>query len=251
MKPTPCPDNHRRSWFRQSFGDLYSVVYAHRNDEEAEQEIRALTGWIRISPGDRVLDSCCGNGRHLKVILTQTATGFGFDLSPELIEQAAACPELERRICRADIRAIPFTECFDMVLNLFTSFGYFQRDDENRAAFHELCRCLAPGGLLVVDHIHAAGLRATLVPESEVFRRGMRIIQQRWIRGNRVQKRIEITNSIGDQTVFREDVRIYEPEEMTGFARDEGLSDISLSGGYDGSPFGSDSARMILTARRL
>ncbi len=250
MNDTDFSENSGISWFRQSFGDLYPLIYSHRNSEAADREIRALCNWIDLKPGCKVLDSCCGNGRHLTALLEFGCDGYGFDLSEELIVQAAGDPGLERRLCRGDIRDIPFKTCFDVVLNLFTSFGYFQEDEENRLALSELTRCLIPGGLLVLDHMNAARVRSTLVRESECIRRGMKVLQQRWLRGNRVQKRIQITNSLGDQSVFREDVRLFEPDEMIDTARAAGLVDITLHGGFDGVSFESGSERMILIARR-
>lgn len=163
---------------------------------------------------------------------------------------AASTPALKHRVCRSDIRRIPFKGFFEVVLNLFTSFGYFREDEGNAAALSELASCLMPGGFLVIDLMNAARVRQTLVPESESFNGGRRIVQQRWIRGNRVQKRIEVTNSIGEQWIFREDVRLYEPDEIVGMMLSAGLADPVLAGGFDGLPYSSDSARMLVRARR-
>lgn len=239
------------SWYRQTFGALYPLVYSHRDFEKADTEILALRGWTPLRPGTRILDSCCGNGRHLQALVKAGCDAYGFDLSVELVAMASSTPALKHRICRADIRNIPFKVSFDVVLNLFTSFGYFREDDENAEALSELASCLLPGGLLVMDLMNAERIRKTLVPESESIQRGRRIVQQRWIRGNRVQKRIEITNSMGDQWAFREDVRLFEPDEIVGLMVSAGLADPVLAGGFDGRPFESESERMLVTARRV
>ena len=103
---------HNGSWYRQSFGDLYSLVYQHRNSEAADREIRALRQWIHLESNWMILDSCCGNGRHLRILLDLGCNGFGFDLSEELIHQAVCHPELIGRVCRGDIRRIPFLFMF-------------------------------------------------------------------------------------------------------------------------------------------
>jgi SAM-dependent methyltransferase len=237
-------------WFHQSFGALYPLVYAHRNDLAAEQEVRALSRWVPLESGRRLLDACCGNGRHLKALQKLECNAFGFDLSPALVAECASDPPVSGKICRADIRHIPFDECFDCVLNLFSSFGYFADDSENQSAFAELCRCLKPGGILVMDHINASRTRRTLVPKTASVTGGYRIVQHRRISGNRVQKRIEITGLDGEQRVFHEDVRLYEPVELIDLGRKAGLSDMSLHGDFSGSRFHDDSSRMILKGYR-
>lgn len=239
------------SWFHESFSILYPLVYAHRSAYAAEEELHALSHWLSLKSGDYVLDACCGNGRHMRALLKLGCNAFGFDLSPALVAECASDPLVSGKICRGDIRHIPFDGCFDCVLNLFTSFGYFTEDSENHSALTELCRSLKPGGILVMDHINAARTRRTLVPVTESVTGGYRIVQHRRLLGNRVQKRIEMTSMDREQHVFYEDVRLYEPDELIDLGQKAGLADISLHGDFSGSRYHDDSDRMILKGYRL
>ena len=234
-------------WFRQSFGDLYNLVYAHRSLEAARNEIQALARWAPLSSGDTVLDVCCGNGRHLAAILELGCDAVGFDLSPELIAVAKRRPALTDRVFRGDVRNIPFNRRFQRVVNLFTSFGYFQSDDENVHAFMEMASRVETGGILILDHMNAGRIRRTLVPESMEEKEGFRIVQQRQLSGLRVQKRIEVTRLSDHATwEFHEDVRMFEPLEMIEMARNAGFTKVTLHGSFQGEAFEDGSERMIL-----
>jgi SAM-dependent methyltransferase len=244
------PSDISHSWYRQSFGDLYSLIYAHRNSEAADREIRLMSQWVGLKPGQTVLDACCGDGRHTQSLLRLECDAFGFDLSPELVIRAQSDSLTADRICRADIRKIPFSSMFDFVLNLFTSFGYFYDDNENRVALEQMATCLKPGGTLILDHINASRVRRTLIERSESRTGQYQIVQHRRIVGNRVQKRIEVTGSEGRTHVFNEDVRMFSPDEVIQLADICGLIDISLHGSFCGDVFDERSERMILRARR-
>jgi len=238
-------------WYRQSFGDLYPLVYSHRNPEAAQREIASLARWAPLEPGDRVLDACCGSGRHLAALISAGCDAVGFDLSDELISRTRRDPTLRGKVFRADIRRIPLALLFDRVVNLFTSFGYFQDEDDNRRGFNALARHVDRGGVLILDHMNAGRIRRTLVPESVSHREEYRIVQQRRIDGRRVRKRIELTRiTDGRQWNFYEDVRMYDPVEMIEMARNAGFTGVTLHGSFDGEPYEADSERMILRAAR-
>lgn len=242
--------NSKFPWYRQSFGDLYPIVYAHRNSEAADREIRLMSQWIGLTPGHTVLDACCGDGRHLQSLLQLGCAGYGFDLSSELVIRAQSNSVTQNRVCRADIRNIPFAPVFDYVFNLFTSFGYFYDDRENQAALKQMVSCLKPEGTLILDHMNTGRIRRTLVEKSESRTGQYHIVQHRRFVGNRVQKRIEIQTSEDRTHVFNEDVRMFSPDEIIQLAGICGLIDISLHGSFCGSTFDERSERMILRARR-
>ncbi|MCD4654431.1 class I SAM-dependent methyltransferase [bacterium] len=233
-------------WYQQSFGELYLLIYAHRNIEAARNEICKLAKWAPLNPGDTVLDVCCGNGRHLSAILELGSNAVGFDLSWELIRTAGIRKELGKCVFRADIRHIPLQNRFDRVLNLFTSFGYFE-DAGNQASFIEMSKCIKSGGVMILDHMNADRIRRTLVPESIEEKAGYRIVQRRRIKGRRVQKHIEVINlTDGHSREFLENIHLYEPGEMIEMARIAGLREVTLHGSFAGEMFESNSERMIL-----
>ncbi len=238
-------------WYEIAFGDLYPVIYAHRSDEAASSEIMALIRFLGLE-GSRIktLDLCCGDGRHAAELRSTGLSVTGLDLSPQLITLAAERQEMAGRLVRGDMRHLPFADRFDLVVNLFSSFGYFPDDETNCLALGEMVRVLRPGGCLVIDHINRARVEQTLVPEDEIEGELFHIRQRRAIVGNRVRKEIHVTWADGRTTDLLEDVRLYYPEEMLSLIEDVSLTDGRLIGSYSGEPFTSFAQRMIVTASK-
>ena len=141
-------DDHDR-WPELAFSELYSDLYSHRDDESARRETDMLLDLLGCEGSARILDAACGDGRHLASLLSRGLDAFGIDLSPSLLRRAAGRGQLAGRLARADMRSIPFVGSFDIVVNMFTSFGYFLRDEDNRAVVLQLAGCLVPEGRLV------------------------------------------------------------------------------------------------------
>ena len=143
-------------WFEAAFGALYPVVYAHRTVESAAPEARFALARTGVGRGDRVLDLCCGGGRHMVHLLQSGARVTGADYSAALLGRArAALAGSDAALVRADMRRLPFAGVFDAVFSFFTSFGYFADEDDNLEAAREMCRVLKPGGRLFMDYMHA------------------------------------------------------------------------------------------------
>ncbi len=255
-------------WYVRSFGGLYSLVYTHRDDATAQEEIGKLFGILAISGRERVLDLCCGAGRHTDAACTLGFDMTGLDLSPELLGEARKRPALRDRLVRGDMRRLPFRDGaarpgvpagsanrdrspgFDLVLNLFTSFGYFEEDRENEAALREMARVLRPGGRLVIDHINRSRLEQTLVPANGEVRQGLTLEYRRRIEEDRVIKTTTVTDKNGVAAHFRESVRLFHPEEIGALLERQGFVRVEVVGSFSGVPFDPASERMILIATK-
>lgn len=237
-------------WYETAFGPIYPLVYSHRNDESAQAEAEAMTVLLDLPPGRRrVLDLCCGNGRHAAVLSALGFSVYGTDLSEVLLELAAGREELAGRLVRADMRCLPFGNDFDAVVNLFTSFGYFSRDKENKAALVEAGRVVVKGGRILIDHINPpeAGRR---IGSDTRKRDGLTISQRRWLEGKRVRKHVQVTLQDGNMIDVTEDVRLYDSGELEALLKSAGFTDINFYGTFTGEPLEENSERMIAVARR-
>lgn len=249
--------SHDRPWYEAVFGETYKTIYQHRDDEAAAREIGRLLGALSVQPapqaggGMRVLDICCGGGRHLAALRGRGLDAYGFDLSAALLADARQRPGLKGRLVRADMRALPFRPCFDLALNLFTSFGYFDSEQENRAALWAMAGSLRPGGRLVLDHLDAAYLRAHLVPNSTEQRGEWTLKHHRDLIGDRVTKRTCVLLEGVEQHCFRESVQLFTPESLRAWAIAAGLREVAFWGDYAGRPHTPGATpRMILVAKK-
>ncbi len=240
-------------WFREWFGQAYLELYPHRDEAEAARAVALYRERAALSAGDRVLDLACGAGRHLERLRAGGLRATGIDLSAPLLHSARTRPGVKGSLVRADMRALSFgAETFDGLVNFFTSFGYFLTPEEDIEVLREIRRVLRPGAPFLMDYLHAAWVIARLDPESVDEINGTHVRQTRWVEGDQVFKRIEIGGGAGGKPeIYHERVRLYSPEALAVLLRGQGLEVTTTLGSYDGSPFGSDSPRLLLMGRAL
>lgn len=154
-------------WYEKSFGEDYLVVYKHRDFGGARKEVERMISWLGLPPGSKVLDLCCGMGRHSLALAEAGYEVTGVDLSEVLLREARSQKGAEQVTwLRSDMRDLPLTGGFDAVVNLFTSFGYFEEDEEQVKVLREIYRMLKPGGKFVIDYLNPAYVIRHLVPHS-------------------------------------------------------------------------------------
>lgn len=242
-----------KNWFENWFGEEYLALYPHRSAEAAKSETQWIIKTLGLSAESFVLDVACGAGRHLSWLSQLTRHACGGDLSAVLLQRAKQeFPEIAKKLSRHDIRSLPFrAESFDAALSLFTSFGYFETDDEHRRALSEMRRVVKPGGRILLDFFNAPQVIQTLVPETRRVIAGKQVIERR--RYDLVNKRIEKEILIGEassQKRFLESVRAYTEAELRDLFDQAKIELNSVFGGFDGSSFKASSERIILIGTR-
>lgn len=262
-------------WYEDSFGADYLALYAHRDLAEARANARAVLALLSPPRDEPLLDLCCGAGRMLVALRELGFTRLvGLDLSSDLLSVAAA--DLERAgvaevatvepgqtpppwpddgrvvLVRSDMRCIPYEGYFATVLSIFTSFGYFESDDDNRAVLDAAYRALRPGGAFLMDYLNRDRVVAGLVPDDERRTGEWHVRNQRRITpdGRRVEKTTTVTDGRGRTRRFLESVRMYSEPEMRRMLHDAGFAEARAYGSFAGEPFGPESERLILLARK-
>ncbi len=235
-------------WYEHWFGETYLDLYPHRDDADAERIVALLEarGWVRA--GDRVLDLACGAGRHSAALASRGARVTGFDLSLPLLR--AAQRRARAALVRGDMRALGFRDrAFDLVSNLFTSFGYFERDDDHQMVLAEVARILRPGGRFVLDFLNAAAVRRGLVRRDSRQVGGRRVVQERRLSddGRFVVKTIALE---GEGRHFMERVRLFERADLERMLLAAGMPARGVFGDYDGGAHDDASPRLLLVAER-
>lgn len=236
-------------WFEQWFGEEYLQLYPHRDGEDAQRVVALIAGVVTL-PRAQVLDLACGPGRHAKHLAAHGATVTGFDLSMPLLSRAKHRSSGVGRWVRGDMRYLPFCgEIFDVVVNLFTSFGYFAEDREHLAVIRDVARTLTPGGMLVIDYLNADFVRSNLVDKEEMVVGSRRVaIERRLTDGGRfVVKEMHLAD---DGRSFLERVRLFSQHDLAQMMEDADLTVTARFGSYDGDPVSTDSPRTILMAER-
>ena len=230
-------------WFEEWFGEEYLQLYPHRDEAEADRAVALVARATGLRPGWRVLDVGCGAGRHARAFRAAGARCVGLDLSLTLLRLARGVTDAP--LVRADMRELPIRPgSMDLTVSLFTSFGYFERDEEHAGALREMVGTLRPDGWFVIDFLNASEVRGRLVPRERVPVLGGAVEVARSLSpdGHYVCKTIVTP----DGRTFVERVRLFEPEEIAAMLNDAGVHVRHRFGDYDAAPLRPGSPRTIL-----
>ena len=155
----------RPDWWKPFFTPANFPITELSLSRSTRQEAAALLRLLRLPRGARVLDLCCGVGRHSVLLAKAGLRVTGFDQSGSYLaaaRRAARKKGLEAEFVRGDMRRLPFEGAFDAVVNLWTSFGYFPRLEDDRGALRGMLRSLKPGGRLVLEMVDGRRLLSGL-----------------------------------------------------------------------------------------
>ncbi len=235
------------AWYKEWFGAEYLELYAHRDEGEAERHVELVASLFPERP-HAVLDLACGAGRHTAALRRHGYRALGVDLSLVLLLEPPVLPRVA-----GDMRRLPFAEgSFDWVLNFFTSFGYFESEEENFRVLEEVARVLVHGGRFLLDLMNLDATLAQL-KEYEQWHDGDRRVEiRRWWNPEqrRINKRIRLATAGREPRSFLESVRAYTREEVAVGLRQAGLEVTATFGNFAGEAYGRDSERLILVGRR-
>ena len=234
-------------WFEEWFGEEYLQLYPHRDEADARRLVALLTRVLPWRAGWRVLDVGCGAGRHAAALAEAGTRPIGLDLSLSLLRRARDVSTAP--LVRADMRWLPIRAAsMDLTVNLFTSFGYFEADDEHAAVLREMAATVRHGGWFVIDFLNATAVRSGLVPSEEQVLAGATVRVERRLAddGRFVLKSIRTTEG----RLFQERVRLFSPEELETLVIGAGIEVTARFGDYAGGPLADAAPRTILIGRR-
>jgi SAM-dependent methyltransferase len=234
----------KTEWFEKWFGAEYIALYPHRDAVDAERAVSLIENTLGGARVARVLDLACGGGRHSKVLCRRWWT-TGLDLSEALLRLAKR-EGVEAALVRGDMRVLPFRDAtFSLVVNLFTSFGYFADDESSFRVVREVSRVTRGGGTFALDFLNTTRLRRTLVPYDERDIGGQIVEQRREISddGRFVIKRICVR---GTGKEFTERVRLFEVGDLVAMMNEAGFKVSATYGSYSGAALTPDSPRAII-----
>ncbi len=241
-------------WYKDWFNTReYLHVYRHRNEEDAKKLVELILNNVYLPENAKVLDLACGAGRHSVLFAEKGCRVTAVDLSENLISVAKKCAAasgFKINFVKCDLRNFSVSSKFDLVVNLFTSFGYFEDDLENFKLFEVSFDHLENGGYFVLDYLNKYFVEKNLIPESVDELDGELIVQKRSLKGNRVIKNISLFNN-GMEKKYRESVRMYCKDELIRSVTNRGFEIKNVFGDFEGNCFDPvKSSRIIIIARK-
>ena len=241
-----------REWFAAWFDSAhYHTLYSHRSDAEAARFIDRLVERQILTPGAAVLDLGCGAGRHSRNLASRGFDVTGLDLSEESLRKARHGESATLRFVRQDMRAPFGVSRFDHVVNLFTSFGYFDDIEDHLTVVQNIASSLRPGGTVVIDYLNVLEAERRLVPFEKTARDGVTYRISRWADGRHIFKRVAIHDGAAAPAAFVERVAKLGLEDFRFMFALCGLTIDQTFGDYSLSPFdAASSPRLIVVGRR-
>lgn len=174
------------SWFDTPF---YYILYKHRDDKEAQSFMESLTSYLNISEQGTILDLACGKGRHAVYLNAIGYNVTGIDLSPQSI---AFAKKFENEKLRFDVHDMskPYSQKFNAVFNLFTSFGFFEDENDNLNTIKAIKANLKEHGVGIIDFLNAEHVINNLVPEDVKTVDGITFTLKRYVKDGYIIKDI-------------------------------------------------------------
>jgi SAM-dependent methyltransferase len=244
-------------WYDGFFESEWLDFLAHERDgERTTAEVDFVVEQLGLEPGARVLDLACGHGRHSLELARRGFRVTGVDLSPrslELAREAAAAEGLGVELVESDMREIDFDAEFDAAINLFTAFGYFESDEEDREVVRRITRSLRPGGRFLIDTLNALGLAKRYQPRrwEEAAQGVVMLDDHEWdLLAGRNRASWTFIRPDGTRSELRHIVRTYAPWELAKLIASAGLEVEGSWGDFEGAPLTYESWRLILLARK-
>ena len=221
----------------------------------AQAEVDQISSLLSIGDGARILDLPCGVGRHALEFAQHGHVVVGIDRTARYIERARA--EASRRTLDVtfevgDMRAVCMPDTFDVVLNLFGSFGYFEQPEDDRTVVEHMYASLRPGGQFLIEtmgkEILARDFRARdWSEEGDLLLLSERTIREHW---SRVDTRWIVIRGT-ERFEHRVSVHSYSAAELSALLAGRGFGDIRVYGSLEGIPYDHAAQRLVVIGRKL
>ncbi|NNF83354.1 MAG: methyltransferase domain-containing protein [Flavobacteriaceae bacterium] len=231
------------SWFNTPY---YHILYKDRDHKEARLFMDRLTAILKLDKNSHIMDLACGKGRH-SIYLNQI--GFevtGVDLSKESINYAK---QFENHRLHFDIHdmCLPYHSQFDAVFNLFTSFGYFEKEEDNLRTIEAIKSNLKPDGVAVIDFMNVDQVISQLVSEDSKEIDGILFRMNRVYKDGYIIKSIDFEDN-GRKYAFEERVKAFRLDDFKDMFEQANVSIIDVFGDYHLNSFDPQkSDRLIMT----
>lgn len=247
-----------KPWFeREEFWDRFRpVLFPEGRWEATAEQCDALLRLAGFPEGGRILDLCCGPGRHALELTRRGYSVTGVDRTAAYLEEGrekAGAENLAIEFVKEDMRRFRRPDAFDGAINLFTSFGYFEDPEDDRRVLENLRGALRPGGILVMEMVgreilarhfqerdwhHLDEPAGAILLEERKLTRGWGWIECTWTL---------ITEDERTSITFSH--RPYAGTELAALLRACGFASVELFGGLDGSAYDQNAKRLVAVAR--
>ncbi len=236
------------SWFNTHY---YHILYKNRDEKEAEFFMENLLSYLSLAEGSLLVDMACGKGRHAHFLHNQGYKVIGMDLSSESIAFANKDVSEGLSFKVHDMRdSLDWTFSVDAVLNLFTSFGYFDSITEHEKVIENFSSKIKPGGYFVFDFMNAHRVVKELVAEEVKTVDSIEFHIRRFVENRIIYKQIQFDDN-GEKYQFQESVMGILLTDFKQMLEKHSMEIIDTFGNFSLEAFDPETSdRLILVAKK-
>jgi SAM-dependent methyltransferase len=230
------------------------TMFTQRRWEDAPAEVEQVVALLGIKPGAHVLDLCCGVGRHSLELARRGFQVTGVDRTRLYLDRASKQAEAEGlkvEFVQSDMRDFCRPDAFDAVVNLFTSFGYFEDPEDDRQVALNMCRSLKVGGVFLIEMLGKEVLARIFRERDWHEENGVLILEERKVSKNWswIENRW-IIFADSNRTELNLSHRIYSATELASLLTECGFTHVDAYGDLEGRAYDHLARRLVVVARK-
>ncbi len=243
-------------WWQDFFDeDMKKILFPEERWQKAEENADALVRLLEILPGANILDLACGTGRYAIPLARRGFQVTALDLTPAYLQEGQKKAEAENlsiRWVQGDMRDIPFQDAFDAVINIFTSFGFFEEESDHWKTLKGIAKALKPGGKFLMDVIHRDWLIRNFRPRNWHQQDGDSYLLEESQFDEVNSRVISIWTLLlpSRRREYRFSLRAFTLKELIQLCASAGLEYVKACGSLSGEALSLDSQRLIFLARK-
>ncbi|MBC8398223.1 MAG: class I SAM-dependent methyltransferase [Flavobacteriales bacterium] len=234
-------NNFYKSWFDTPY---YQILYKNRDYKEAEMFTKELMEFIKLPSNSKILDLACGEGRHSINLNKMGYDVTGVDLSVKNIKNASKYESENLKFKIHDMRK-PFGQKFDLVVNLFTSFGYFDDFKDNLKTLDSIKSSLKKNGLAVIDFLNIKYLKNNLIHKNTEEIDGIKFHLNRSIKNGFLTKKISFKHELNEYN-FEEKVRSLDLIDFKSMFKQSNIEILHIFGDYKLTSFDENNSKRLI-----
>ncbi len=240
-----------KDWFAKWFDSkYYHILYKNRDQNEAKKFLKNLTTLEFFKKNIKIIDIACGKGRHSLFLSNLGYDVTGIDLSKNSIKYAKKFEKENLKFDVLDMKKTYRKNSFDIALNIFTSFGYFEKEEDDIAAIKAISNNLHKEGILIIDFMNSEKIIGNLVKNELKTINGITFNLKRSIKDNFICKNIQFTDN-GSHFEFTEKVKALKLSDFTKLLNFANMKIVQTFGNYYLDKFDNkNSDRLIIVARK-
>lgn len=238
------------TWWKTAFGASYIALYGPRlTVEDTKKEVDFIEQNLKLKKGAKILDLACGQGRHAIELASRGYDVTGVDYSSYLLSLAKKNMKdkgVKMKFVRGDMRSLGFKNEFDVVVNLFTAFGYFHKESDHIKTLRSVCRSLKEGGIFLLDTVNPDFLKKHFIHGvARPLQEGKGMVEhffttdKRWIMRINSGKNSRVSST-----------RVFDRSELKQLFNTAGFTVKKMWGNFSGNQVSNKNRRIIILGQK-